>query len=242
MSRREQIVRTNFEALAANSYPGRGIIIGRTAANQIVQVYWVMGRSENSRNRILERDGDVVRTAPFDPAKVEDPSLIIYNAMAQESRQHVVSNGDQTDTVIDYLRDGSEATLIHPALKTRTYEPDAPNYTPRITGATNAYTGRSIMWLTRRLPYGETQHSYHLDFFDIKSVGRCLHTYLGDGDPLPSFKARPYLVPVGEGGEDTAQMYWDHLNSDNRVALVAKTIGINEDKTVNYHIINKHKT
>jgi IMP cyclohydrolase len=240
MATKEQLARVNFEELGNNPYPGRGIVMGRTVTGNLIQVYWVMGRSENSRNRILEREGDVVRTAPFDASKVKDPSLIIYNAMAHRFGQHIVSNGDQTDTAIDHLEMYGGPDGVRKGLRTRSYEPDAPNYTPRITGYTNARSQSSFFWLTRRSPnswISDTSHIYYKDNFATQAIGRCLHTYMGDGDPLPSFERRPYLVPIGEGAEDTAQMYWDHLNSDNRVAIVAKTIRPQSDE-IEYHIIN----
>ena len=250
MVTRAQMARQNLEKLADNPYPGRGIVIGRTATDQVVQVYWVMGRSENSRNRVLERaGGDVVRTTPFDVSKVEDPSLIIYRAMDRVFNQYVVSNGDQTDTVTEHFQQGISPNV---ALRTRDYEPDEPNYTPRITGVTNAYTGSSLFWLTRRMDSGESMHTYFQDRSNedvirkkpvARAIGRCIHTYIGDGDPLPSFQGSPYLVPVGEGAEDTAQMYWDHLNPDNRVAIVARAIPLkfpgHENDVVDYHIINQ---
>ena len=147
----EKQAQENLKALSENPYPGRGIVMGRSAVGDLMQIYWVMGRSENSRNRVLlldRADGEeVVRTAAFDPLKVEDPSLIIYNAMRQHGDFHIVSNGDQTDTVVQFLKEGN---TVDEALASRSYEPDDPNFTPRITGIINDAAKTYLMWITRK--------------------------------------------------------------------------------------------
>lgn len=246
-----EIAAANFEELKANEYPGRGIVLGRTAVGDAVQVYWVMGRSENSRNRLLVEEDDVVKTVPFDESKVEDPSLIIYNAMrvlhrSEHGAYHIVSNGDQTDTVYDFLAKGQSA---QEAVETRTYEPDAPNYTPRITGLTAAFDNSNqdndtTFWITLRgrLDPHTIQKRFRVNLRDEadNGIGHCLHTYEGNGDPLPAFRHAPYPVPVGEGAKDTAEMFWDALNREHRVALATKVID-RQSGDITYSIINQHE-
>ncbi len=240
----------NMAALAENPYPGRGIVIGRAAGEiaSTVHVYWVMGRSENSRNRQLVQDGDTVKTQAFDPSKVKDPSLIIYNAFATvldgEGRvNHVVSNGDQTDTVVDGLGSGIsfEGSLIE-----RTYEPDAPNFTPRITGLSIPEPGfaRHALSMISRRPNGEPRRQTGwFDDADMEpGVGACIHTYASDSPspeaPIPSFTGEPRTVLLDADPETTADRYWEILNRANRVALVVKQISL-IDQTVQYAIRNQ---
>lgn len=242
------LMNENMEALAGNAYPGRGIILGVDESGEsAVQVYWVMGRSENSRNRILvEETGrggvNTVRTEAFDPTKVVDPSLIIYNAMISTdsfNTTHFVSNGDQTDTVVDEYRNREARLSISDrfmdALLTREFEPDAPNFTPRITGYTftplqrepgiNEGTyGYSII---RRSPTtGHAEHTFGGgDLADMPDgAGVCFHTYAGDGEPLPSFEGSPYAVPLLQTSGEIAGSIWESLDPENRVAIAAKTI------------------
>ncbi len=244
-----QQMQANAERLADNPYPGRGIILGNSAdATKSVLAYWVMGRSSNSRNRVLVQEDDIVKTEAFDPSAMEDPSLVIYNAMrevdvwnptfntALDGRLYVVSNGDQTDTVHRdagwkrYDIDGQGATFRQ-ALLSRKFEPDAPNYTPRITGMIVAETaGFAALYhysLIKRNPTtGRPEHTFgEGDLKDIPAgAGICLHTYRGDGNPLPSFEGSPYAMPLEEDAEATAEALWEKLDSENRVALAVKTI------------------
>lgn len=254
MSERYQIAEANLAELAANPYPGRGIVQAlNETGDEAQQVYWVMGRSDNSQNRILEREGDIVRTTPFDTSKVEDPSLIIYNAMdivRDNFTCHVVSNGDQTDTITNGL--SNEGKAFETSLRTREYEPDEPNYTPRISGIITPYkrpenpsTGLADTALSviRKDPKSEApMHAvYHSIMMpEDAGFGKCVHTYLGDGSPLPSFDQKPFEVPVGMRVDETAEMFWDSLDKDNRVALVVKGIRLATNET-SYAIINKHK-
>lgn len=242
----------NLEELAENPYPGRGIVLGLSAGGDMaLQTYWVMGRSENSRNRILVEEADVVRTDAFDPSKVTDPSLIIYNAMRvvrDTYAAHIVSNGDQTDTIAEGFEHGKAFAT---SLESREYEPDAPNYTPRISGLIVPYHEQSRGDLAE---YGisvirkksadsdESEHSYYRGSLSKaeKGLGRCVHTYLGDGSPLPAFDRDPFTVPMGEGVDDTAETFWSHLDEDNRVALVVKGIHLATGGT-DYRIINAHQ-
>ena len=242
----------NTARLGENPYPGRGIIIGKPATNFGVmqQVYWLMGRKANSQNRVFveDRQTGIIRTQAFDPSKVTDPSLIIYNAMrslkADGSKYHVVSNGHQTDTVAAAL--ASEEGVIAALLPhfetddpTRTFEPDAPNYTPRITAVTRIKPDGEVSHhfhtvrkstdsddpLHRLVPYQHTEMEY--------GVGLCLHTYAGDspseGDPIPSYIGAPYPVLIGDTPSSTADYYWDRLNPANRVALVVKELSLLDD-------------
>ncbi len=226
----------NFESLKQNSYPGRGIVLGLNKSGSLaVQIYWIMGRSENSRNRIFVRTGDIVKTEPFDTSKISDPSLIIYNALLVSINGiHAVSNGDQTDTIINSLDNNG---TFEEAIKSRTYEPDAPNFTPRISGITTLQPFSNTLSIIKRGVDGKSQ----FDFFEVEptqGIGFCIHTYKNDGDPLPSFEGEPHPVPIPETIDEIANTYWEVLNPENRVSLVVKTIDLATEKT-DYKLINK---
>jgi len=251
----------NLEQLADNPYPGRGIIQGlNNAANLGIQVYWLTGRSESSRARVLVNEVDptsqqrsqLLRTAPFNLPEGTDTSLIIYNAMRSFGDRHVVSNGDQTDTVIKYLKYGEVfdvAFVVDVALSTRDYEPDVPNFTPRISGvidfSSDLKSGNPESWLSviskSRTSNLATRELYSYDL-DPKTagIGKGVHTYTGDGTPLPSFRGNPLDLPLGETIEEIAKTYWSALNPDNRVALAVKSIDIKTGKE-DYTIINAHE-
>ncbi|MFO7958291.1 MAG: IMP cyclohydrolase [Candidatus Brocadiia bacterium] len=234
-------VAANMEALAENTYPGRGIVIGMTPDEErFVQIYWIMGRSENSQNRVfVEEDGDV-RTAPFDESKVEDPSLIIYNCVRSFSRCHIVSNGDQTDTLFDALQVGRR---FEEALYTRTFEPDAPNFTPRIAGVVNLNDPRHAYKLGIIKAIANDGAHCTRQFFDyetpIPGVGHCVTTYSGDGDPLPAFEGEPYVVELHDDIDELLDLYWETLNEDNKISLLVKFIGL-EGEGTDLRIVNKH--
>ncbi len=236
----ERLAQANMQALRENAYPGRGIVIGLTPdSRRYVQVYWIMGRTENSRNRIFVRDGDAVRTAPHDESKVKNPSLIIYNCVRTFGAAHVVSNGDQTDTIFDALRGGG---TFGQALATRTFEPDAPNFTPRIAGLVDLHDPVNAYKLAI-LKAVENDGRYAVrHFFDyetaIPGVGHCVTTYSGDGSPLPCFEGEPYPVELRGDAGDVAEFYWDALNQDNKVSLLAKSIDAGTG-AVDIKIINK---
>jgi hypothetical protein len=236
----EQMAVSNMELLRLNPYPGRGIVMGLDReGEQAIQVYWVMGRRYNSRNRVLVQEGDIVRTKPFDASKVEDPTLIIYTAMRVVGKSHLVSNGDQTDSVARVMENGG--SFIE-GLNQRTYEPDPPNFTPRITGecVLGSYLPLSFSIL-RRNPNGDLApiHSYQ-SYLYKSGIGMCIHTYKGDGNPLPSFDGYPYPVVLNGSVDQIAHTYWDLLNAENRVALVAKGINL-ATGAVDYSIINQLK-
>lgn len=242
---RDQLTRTpidveaaeNMETLRKNPYPGRGIVMGMSEnGNHAIQIYWVMGRSENSRNRILVEENGVVRTEPFDASKVQDPNLIIYTAIREVQGIHLVSNGDQTDSVADVISYGGD---FEHALTGRTYEPDAPNFTPRISAmyfnSAKPFKFSSI----RKNPDGSTEPIRDLHRPEpTNGIGYVIHTYKGDGDPLPSFDQAPYPVPLTGSLEEIAATFWDALNAANRVALAAKSIDTRTG-TVDFRIINQ---
>lgn len=233
----------NFFNLSQNPYPGRGIVAGLDETGQyMVQVYWIMGRSENSRNRVFKADDETGRlfTEAADPSKVKDPSLIIYNAMLEAPPFYVVSNGDQTDTVIGELNRGP--FFLESALCGREYEPDAPNFTQRITavGKLDSRLGQRIMMsILRKSRFGDRcdQHTYELH--SGPGFGFCVTTYSGDGDPLPPFRGDPLLMPLVGGAEDIARTYWDALNEANRVSLAVKWIEIGNGRS-DIYIINEY--
>lgn len=232
--------RANLESLRRNPYPGRGIVLGAMRSGHVAMIYWIMGRSENSRNRIFERDGGRVYTVAADPAKVSDPSLIIYNAMRDDGKAHyVVSNGHQTDDAIEGLVAGKE---LQTSLRRWSYEPDAPNFTPRITGRYSFGAGRKYPFelsIVRRNAKGE-QESLYVPYDAEPEVGRCVTTYSGDGDPLPSFQGEPVEMPLVGSADDIAYQYWYSLNEDHRVALAVKLFNPKDGHTA-VRIINKYK-
>jgi hypothetical protein len=227
--------------LKGNTYPGRGIILGRSEDNgRNIAVYFIMGRSENSRNRVFERTEDGIRTRAFDPAKLTDPSLVIYHPVRAWDGRVIVTNGDQTDTILEYLRGGRG---FHAALMSRTFEPDAPNWTPRISGLINP-DGGYLLSIIKNIG-GEAERPAHQLFEfsqPIAGVGHFIHTYRGDGDPLPSFGGEPVPVKIAaaDGLEAYARRVWDALDADNRVSLYAREIAAATGETREF-IINKHK-
>ena len=239
----EAAAKANMAALRANVYPGRGIVIGQTPdAKHLVQVYWIMGRSENSRNRVFVADGDLVRTAPFDESKVEDPSLIIYNCARPLGRAHIVSNGDQTDTICDALEGGGS---FESALCTREFEPDAPNYTPRVSGIVDLDDELHAYKLAILKTIGNDPGRGARQFFcyenAVPGVGHFIATYSGDGKPLPAFDGEPQPVEIAGDIDAVLDTYWAALNEDNKVSLMVKFIDPTSGET-DLRIANKHET
>jgi len=236
----QQQANANFKnRLAANPYPGRGIVQGlNLAGDHYIQVYWIMGRSANSRNRIFKLENDIVMTFPKDLARVTDPSLIIYNALRQIDKRFIVSNGVQTDTIFDALENRRS---FESALQTHTYEPDAPNFTPRISGLidlTNTQTPVQLAIIKKSAWHAATEFQFFQYTSVEKGLGLCLHTYENDGDPLPSFSGEPYLVPLAENPHEIAVHFWRALNTENKISLVVKAINLNSC-AVSYEIINR---
>ncbi|MFI5319978.1 MAG: IMP cyclohydrolase [Myxococcota bacterium] len=218
--------RENFAArIGANPYPGRGLVLGSAEGGGWLQVYWIMGRSENSRNRVFVADGPELRTEAADPAKLADPSLIIYEAMLELPGLYLVSNGDQTRTAHDVLEAGGR---FEDALEMREREPDAPNYTPRITGALDLRFGEAQFALSILKANGAdpslTDRTTFRPAAPPPGLGLCLTTYQGDGDPLPSFRGEPLWLPLAGSAEAVADAYWDALDRENRVALAVKWV------------------
>jgi hypothetical protein len=213
--------------LAANAYPGRGLVLGRAeSGGGWLQVYWIMGRSENSRNRVFVADGGELRTEAADPAKLADPSLILYEAMLELPGVYIVSNGDQTRTVFDVMESGGR---FEDALEMREREPDAPNYTPRISGLIDLRLGDPVLALSilkaNAADPALTDRTTFRPAAPPAGFGLGLTTYAGDGDPLPSFQGDPLWLPLHGPADEVAEAYWRALNADNRVALAVKEIG-----------------
>lgn len=219
-------MKTAGDLLRGNAYPGRGIVAGMSA-NGVYCAYFIMGRSENSRNRVfVEKDG-AVSTQPFNASLAADPSLIIYNAVKPWSGGLIITNGDQTDTIEEFLKQGKPFEL---ALETRDYEPDAPHFTPRVSALTDT-NGYKISIL-RRGAGGETERAVRSYGFKI-GEGRLIHTYVTDGDPLPSFAGEPKPVGIHDDFEAFTRDIWDNLDADNRVSLYTRSAGASR-------IINRH--
>ena len=228
--------------LAGNSYPGRGIVIGQSAdGKQAVIAYFIMGRSENSRNRVFVEEGAGIRTQAFDPAKLSDPSLVIYAPVRVLGEATIVTNGDQTDTIYDFLKEGK---TFEEALRTRTFEPDGPNYTPRISGIVEPAPGKLYLQAVhfeelRRRP-GLWPSAFSSSTRPKPGLGHFIHTYKQDGDPIPSYEGEPTPVLI-EGNIDafTASL-WENLNQDNKVSLFVRTIDLTTGGTET-RIVNKNQ-
>ena len=228
--------------LQENSYPGRGIIIGRSAdGTKAVTAYFIMGRSENSRNRVFVEDGEGIRTQAFDPSKLSDPSLIIYAPVRVLGNKTIVTNGDQTDTVYDLMKEGQ---TFEQSLMTREFEPDAPNFTPRISGLMNVENGSydyamSILKSNNGNP--DSCNRYTFTYSNpIAGEGHFIHTYMGDGNPLPSYEGEPTWVEIGNEDIDTfTKLVWENLNEENKVSLFVRYIDIETGKYES-RIVNKN--
>ncbi len=231
-----------FKELDSNSYPGRGIVIGRSADGKYaVTAYFIMGRSSNSRNRVFTEDGDGIRTKAFDESKVEDPSLIIYSPVRVLGNITIVTNGDQTDTVYDGLQKG---LTFEQSLRGREFEPDAPNYTPRISGIMTADKGKftyelSILKSDNGNPEQCLRYTFSYDN-PLAGEGHFIHTYMKDGNPLPSFAGEPKFVAIEGDMETFTKKMWEMLNFDNKVSLFVRytDIATGEVKT---KILNKNE-
>nr|WP_308000132.1 IMP cyclohydrolase [uncultured Merdimonas sp.] len=228
--------------LRDNSYPGRGIILGKTPdGTKAVAAYFIMGRSENSRNRIFVEDGGGIRTQAFDPSKLVDPSLIIYAPVRVLGNKTIVTNGDQTDTIYEGM---DKQLTFEQSLRSREFEPDGPNYTPRISGIMHIENGKynyamSILKSSDGSP--ESCHRYTFAYENPKAgEGHFIHTYQCDGDPLPSFEGEPKRIQIPDDMEAFAGLLWDSLNEDNKVSLFVRYIDIQTGKYES-KIINKNQ-
>ena len=231
-----------MQELKENAYPGRGIVIGRSAdGKKAVTAYFIMGRSVNSRNRIFVTEGEGIRTQAFDPSKLEDPSLIIYAPVRVLGQNTIVTNGDQTDTIYDGMKKG---LTFEQSLRSREFEPDGPNYTPRISGIMHVENGQydysmSILKSNNGNPDGCNRYTYSYEN-PAAGEGRFIHTYMHDGNPLPSFEGEPKMVEIKGDIEEFTQQVWNSLNEDNKVSLFVRFIDI---ETGNYEtkIVNKNE-
>ena len=227
-----------IEGIYGNSYPGRGIIVGASEdGKNAVVAYFIMGRSVNSRNRILEPTEDAIRTKAFDESKLSDPSLIIYNPVRKTGDTLVVTNGDQTDTVYDYLKSGK---TFEEALRTREFEPDGPNFTPRISAALEIGVKPCLKMsiLKAADPDGASCARYFWEYDALHSgEGYFIHTYKCDGNPIPSFTGEPEIVKIKGGIDEFTDDLWESLDGDNKVSLFVRYIdietGAEETKIVN---------
>jgi IMP cyclohydrolase len=230
------------EELSSNTYPGRGIVIGRSDDGKYaVTAYFIMGRSANSRNRIFVENGEGIRTQAFDPSKVEDPSLIIYAPVRVRGFDTIVTNGDQTDTIYEKMETGK---TFEESLRGRTYEPDGPNWTPRISGLMHIENGtyRYSMSILKREPGDLDQTDrFTFDYSDAApGTGHFIHTYMSDGNPLPSFSGEPTPVDVTGDIDGFTELVWSSLNADNKVSLFVRFIEIETGK-YETRIVNKNQ-
>ena len=228
--------------LNSNTYPGRGIVIGKTKdGKKAVTAYFIMGRSNNSRNRVFVEDGEGIRTQAFDPSKLEDPSLIIYAPVKVLGNKTIVTNGDQTDTIYEGM---DKQLTFEQSLRSRKFEPDAPNYTPRISGImhieNNKYNyAMSILKSNNGNPNSCNRYTFAYEN-PIEGQGHFIHTYMHDGEILPSFEGEPKLVDIDGDIDEFTNMIWSNLNEDNKVSLFVRFIDIKSGE-YETRIINKNK-
>ena len=230
-------VKTMGARIAGNPYVGRGIAIGRSADGaKAVFAYFIMGRSVNSRNRVFIKTADGIRTEAFDPAKLADPSLIIYSPVRRCGNSIVVTNGDQTDTVCDYLAQGSD---MEAALETRTFEPDGPNFTPRISGELQlGETYRYKMSILKSMDeVGTDCTRQYFRYTALPGLGHFIHTYVTDGNPIPTFQGEPERVSIPNDIDAFTADIWDNLNEDNKISLYVSytdlETGVEETRLIN---------
>lgn len=230
------------QELKSNSYPGRGIIIGKSPdGKKAVTAYFIMGRSENSRNRVFVEDGEGIRTQAFDPSKLTDPSLIIYAPVRVLGNKTIVTNGDQTDTIYEGM---DKQLTFEQSLRSREFEPDGPNYTPRISGVMHIENGNfnyamSILKSNNGNPDSCNRYTFAYEN-PVAGEAHFIHTYMHDGNPLPSFEGEAKLVEAMDNMEEFADLLWNSLNEENKVSLFVRYIDI---ETGNYEtkIVNKNK-
>ncbi len=234
-------MRSIAKELAGNPYPGRGIIIGKTPdGTKAVTAYFIMGRSENSRNRVFVEDGEGIRTQAFDESKLVDPSLIIYAPVRVLGNKTIVTNGDQTDTIYELM---DKQMTFEQALRTREFEPDAPNYTPRISGIMHMENGKynyamSILKSSDGNPESCCRFTFAYNN-PVAGEGHFIHTYQGDGNPLPSFEGEPKRVDVADDIDSYTALLWDNLNAENKVSLFVRYIDL-ATGTYETRIVNKN--
>ncbi|MDD6310827.1 MAG: IMP cyclohydrolase [Firmicutes bacterium] len=215
-------INTMTTQVKGNSYVGRGIVVGKTPAGKSAIAYFIMGRSANSRNRVFTLKDGAVYTEPFDASKVEDPSLIIYAAIRKYENSLIVTNGDQTDTIYDGLAAGKSFSQ---ALTAREFEPDAPNLTPRISGIVN-FADNDFSYEMSILKSADAEGTacsrYTFSYPSLPGVGHFIHTYVGDGNPLPTFQGEPERVAIPEDIDALTNEIWEALDADNKISLYVR--------------------
>ena len=234
-------INTIDELIKGNSYVGRGIIIGKTPdGRKAVSAYFIMGRSANSRNRVFVERDDAVFTEPFDSSKVEDPSLIIYAAVREYENKLIVTNGDQTDTIYDFIKEGK---CFNSALQNREFEPDAPNFTPRISGMLtfedNDFTYKMSI-LKSADEKGSACNRYFFSYKPLAGLGHFIHTYVCDGDPIPTFQGEPERIATSDDIEEFTNTLWEALDADNKISLYVRYTDLENGDTESM-LINKNK-
>ena len=229
-----------FEEIKSKTYPGRGIVLGKsTDGTKAICAYFIMGRSENSRNRVFVTEGEGIRTEAFDPSKMVDPSLIIYAPVRVLGNKTIVTNGDQTDTIYEFIKEGK---CFNGALKTREFEPDAPNFTPRISGMLkfndNDFTYE--MSILKSLDEEGSDCARYLFMYPSKAgLGHFIHTYVCDGNPIPTFQGEPERVMIPDDIDEFTNTLWTNLNEDNKISLYVRYIDLETGAEEN-RLINKN--
>ena len=234
-------ISTIGEIIKDNSYVGRGIVIGKSKSGAFAAVaYMIMGRSENSRNRIFVENGSEVIIHPFDASKVEDPSLIIYSPVRAVKSSLIVTNGDQTDTIYDFINDGK---TFEQALETREFEPDKPNFTPRISGILN-FNGNEFDYnlsiLKSADENGSACNRYTFNYSPLNGLGHFIHTYNCDGNPIPTFTGEPERVEIPDDIDEFTDDIWNNLNEQNKISLYVRYIDLESGEYCD-RMINKNK-
>ena len=226
------------EKLASNTYPGRGIVLGVLPDGKTsVAAYFIMGRSVNSRNRVFIEEADGIRTEAYDPSKLSDPSLIIYHPVRELGRSLIVTNGDQTDTIRDFMERGE---TLEQALRTREFEPDGPNWTPRISGLVQSDGSYKLSILKSADPEGSACTRHFFEYPALKGVGHFLHTYETNGDPIPTFFGEPERVSIDGNIDEFTDMIWNNLNEDNKISLYVRYYDT-ESGAYEQRILNKNQ-
>lgn len=227
------------DAASASSYVGRGIVLGKSAdGKKAVSAYFIMGRSENSRNRIFLEEGENVMIKPFDESKVEDPSLIIYYPMRKHENKLIVTNGDQTDTIYEFMK---EDKTFEEALDTRCFEPDGPNWTPRISGMFTF--GDKLTYKMSILKSADAEgtacNRYYYNYEGLNGVGHFIHTYQGDGNPLPTFCGEPERIAIPNDIDAFTSEIWENLDENNKISIYVRYVDLETGETEN-RMINKN--
>lgn len=233
--------KTMEQAVKGNSYVGRGIVLGKSKdGKKAVSAYFIMGRSENSRNRVFVEEGENVMIKPFDESKVEDPSLIIYYPMRKHENKLIVTNGDQTDTIYDFIKDGK---CFEGALNTRCFEPDGPNWTPRISGMITFDDNGDFTYKMSILKSADADgtacNRYYFNYSALPGIGHFIHTYVQDGNPIPTFQGEPERVEIPDEIDEFLAEIWNNLDKNNKISIYVRYIDLETGATEN-RMINKN--